>query len=117
MKTILLSAILIFSVLTFFPCGESGKKQADYPIQQVMLNRVTLTDNFWITGNRDYLHLSKKFLDLRGDKQHRNIRSTYSQDHLPVIEQDEAAGHAVRAVYMYAGMTDIAAIYGDKSYQ
>jgi len=40
----------------------------------------------------------------------------YSQDHLPVVDQSEAVGHAVRAVYMYAAMTDIAAIYGDKSY-
>jgi DUF1680 family protein len=72
---------------------------------------------YQITGNRDYLRLSKKFLDLKGDKQHRKIRDAYSQDHLPVIEQDEAVGHAVRAVYMYAGMTDIAAIYGDKAYR
>jgi DUF1680 family protein len=33
------------------------------------------------------------------------------------VEQDEAVGHAVRAVYMYAGMTDIAAIYGDSAYR
>ncbi|MBN2347501.1 MAG: glycoside hydrolase family 127 protein, partial [Bacteroidales bacterium] len=33
-----------------------------------------------------------------------------------VVMQDEVVGHAVRAVYMYAGMTDIAAIYRDADY-
>src|SRR5690606_23776047 len=40
----------------------------------------------------------------------------YCQDHLPVVDQDEVVGHAVRAVYMYAGMTDIAAIDKDSAY-
>jgi DUF1680 family protein len=70
-----------------------------------------------ITGTAGYLHLAKKFLDLRGDKQRREIRGAYSQDHLPAVEQDEVVGHAVRAVYMYAGMTDIAALYGDRAYR
>ncbi len=72
---------------------------------------------YQITKNEDYLRLSKKFLDLRGDAAHRKIRGSYSQDHLPVTQQDEVVGHAVRAVYMYAGMTDIAAIYGDSAYR
>lgn len=41
---------------------------------------------------------------------------SYAQDSIAVIKQREAVGHAVRAVYMYAGMTDIAAIYHDKDY-
>jgi len=72
---------------------------------------------YQITKNEDYLKLSKKFLDLRGDATIREIRGIYSQDHLPVTEQDEVVGHAVRAVYMYAGMTDIAAIYNDVAYR
>ncbi|MDR2805629.1 MAG: glycoside hydrolase family 127 protein, partial [Dysgonamonadaceae bacterium] len=72
---------------------------------------------YQITGKKEYLHLAKKFLDLRGDASHRKIRGAYSQDHLPVTEQDEVVGHAVRAVYMYAGMTDIAALYGDEAYR
>ncbi len=70
-----------------------------------------------ITGNEDYLKLSKRFLDLRGDATKRRVRGPYSQDHVPVIRQDEVVGHAVRAVYMYAGMTDIAAIFGDLGYR
>ena len=41
---------------------------------------------------------------------------TENQSHKPVIEQDEAVGHAVRAGYMYSGMADVAALTGDKSY-
>ena len=40
----------------------------------------------------------------------------YSQDHKPFVEQDKAVGHAVRAVYFYSGVTDIAAITGTKEY-
>lgn len=70
-----------------------------------------------ITDKEEYLHLAKKFLDLRGNSAKREIwGATNIQDHLPVLEQTEAVGHAVRAVYMYAGMTDIAAIYGDSCY-
>ncbi|MDR2811291.1 MAG: glycoside hydrolase family 127 protein [Tannerellaceae bacterium] len=69
------------------------------------------------TKNEDYLKLSRKFLDLRGNSARRQIRGPYSQDHLPVTEQDEVVGHAVRAVYLYAGMTDIAAIYADSAYR
>jgi len=72
---------------------------------------------YQITKNENYLKLSKKFLDLRGDTIHRKIRGDYSQDHLLVTQQDEVVGHAVRAVYMYAGMTDIAAIYNEASYR
>jgi DUF1680 family protein len=72
---------------------------------------------YQITGREDYLRLSKKFLDLRGDSQRRHVRGDYFQDHLPVTQQDEVKGHAVRAVYMYAGMTDIAALYGDAAYR
>jgi DUF1680 family protein len=71
---------------------------------------------YQITRNQDYLKLAKFFLDLRGDSTTHELYGSYSQDHLPVTEQTEAVGHAVRAVYMYAGMTDIAAIYHDPNY-
>jgi DUF1680 family protein len=72
---------------------------------------------YQITGQADYLRLARKFLDQRGDSLHREIHGAYCQDHLPVVEQDEAVGHAVRAVYMYAGMTDVAALCGDMAYR
>ncbi len=40
----------------------------------------------------------------------------YAQQHKPVIEQTEPVGHAVRAVYMYSAMADIAALTGERSY-
>jgi len=69
-----------------------------------------------ITGNVQYLQLAKNFLDWRGDSSTHKLYGEYSQDHKPVTQQDEIVGHAVRAVYMYAGMTDIAAIYNDQAY-
>lgn len=69
-----------------------------------------------ITRNVKYLKLAKFFLDLRGDPNTHSLYGAYSQDHIPVTQQTEITGHAVRAVYMYAGMTDIAAIYNDRSF-
>ena len=70
-----------------------------------------------ITKKEEYLELAKYLLDGRGDySSGRSGFGPYAQDHQPVIQQQEVVGHAVRAVYMYAGMTDIAAIYKDKEY-
>lgn len=69
-----------------------------------------------ITHNERYLKLAKFFLDLRGDPTTHKLFGSYSQDHIPVTQQTEITGHAVRALYMYAGMTDIAAVYNDKAY-
>lgn len=71
---------------------------------------------YQVTHKEDYLKLARHFLDFRGDSTKRTLWGPYNQDHKPVIEQDEAVGHAVRAPYMYAGMTDIAALYKDEAY-
>ena len=68
---------------------------------------------YLVTGDRKYLDEAKFFLDQRG---HTSRRDEYSQAHKPVVEQDEAVGHAVRATYMYAGMADVAALTGDTAY-
>ena len=65
------------------------------------------------TGQQRYLDFAKFLLDYRGKTQ---IKNEYSQSHQPVVEQDEAVGHAVRAAYMYAGMADVAALTGDEGY-
>lgn len=65
------------------------------------------------TGDKKYLDQAKFFLDYRGKTEHRD---PYNQTHLPVLEQKEAVGHAVRATYMYAGMADVAALTGDEGY-
>lgn len=73
-----------------------------------------------VTNNEAYLDLAKYFLDNRGNPEHHKllgrISHDYFQDHIPVINQDEVVGHAVRAVYMYAAMTDIAALKNDSLY-
>lgn len=68
---------------------------------------------YLVTGDRKYLDEAKFFLDYRGKT---TITHDYSQAHKPVVEQDEAVGHAVRAAYMYAGMADVAALTGDTAY-
>lgn len=69
-----------------------------------------------ITKQEQYLTLAKHFLDVRGNESTHKLYGAYSQDHLPVVDQKEVVGHAVRAVYMYAGMTDVAALYQDQAY-
>ena len=74
---------------------------------------MALAKLYLVTGDRKYLDQAKFFLDKRG---YTSRKDEYSQAHKPVIEQDEAVGHAVRAAYMYAGMADVAALTGDTSY-
>lgn len=69
-----------------------------------------LTKLYRQTGDKRWLGLAKFFLDNRGHG------SEYSQDHKPVVEQDNAVGHAVRANYLYSGMADVAALTGDERY-
>jgi uncharacterized protein len=69
------------------------------------------------TGERRYRELARFFLDQRGRAATRKLYGTYNQDHLPVTEQTEAVGHAVRAAYMYSGMVDIAALDADPLYR
>ena len=74
---------------------------------------MALAKLYLATGEKKYLDEAKFFLDERGKTEYRD---EYNQTHLPVLEQDEAVGHAVRAAYMYAGMADVAALTGDKGY-
>ena len=68
---------------------------------------------YLVTGEKKYLDQAKYFLDRRGRTANRD---PYNQSHLPITEQDEAVGHAVRATYMYSGIADVAALTGDKEY-
>ncbi len=79
-----------------------------HQIAEMALVKLYLT-----TGDKKYLDEAKFFLDKRG---YTSRRDSYSQAHKPVVEQDEAVGHAVRATYMYSGMADVAAITGDTAY-
>jgi len=74
-----------------------------------------------VTGDPSFLALARFFLEQRGHHDGRpryeyEGNPGYAQDHLPVLEQKEAVGHAVRAVYMYCGMADVAAMTPDAAY-
>ncbi len=110
---------------------EAGKLRGYDGHQEIELALVKL---YHVTGRERYLQLSKYFLDERGQqpphfydvewekrgKTHHwpdtmmVEEKDYSQAHLPVREQDKAEGHAVRLVYMCAGMADVAAETGDR---
>ncbi len=76
-----------------------------------------------VTGQVKYLNLAKFFIDARGRTQKYSTKSkdlwengSYWQNHKPVTEQSEAVGHAVRAVYLYTGMADVAALLDEPNY-
>lgn len=85
--------------------------------QEIELGLVKL---YRITGRELYLGMAKKFLDIRGvtfkPEGEGVMAATYSQQHQPVTEQEEAVGHAVRAAYMYAAMAEVGALTGTDAY-
>jgi DUF1680 family protein len=100
--------------------GGSEGRIAAVPGHQII--ETGLIKLYYASGKEEYLRLAKYFLDSRGRPEHHKINddylsAAYAQDHLPVIEQDEVMGHAVRAMYMYAAMTDIAVLMKDAAYE
>jgi DUF1680 family protein len=87
-------------------------KRNDAPGHEIV--EMGLVRLYRITGAERYLNLARFFIDCRGKK----VDSTrmYSQDHEPLVMQDEAVGHAVRAGYLYSGVADVAALIGDTNY-
>lgn len=92
-------------------------KRSTWPGHQI--TEMALVKLYRVTGNEDYLNLAKFFLDQRGPGpippgETVNPRGLeYNQAQLKVIDQTEPVGHAVRAMYMYSGMADVAAIEDD----
>ena len=74
---------------------------------------MALAKLYLVTGDKKYLDEAKFFLEQRG---HTSRKDLYSQAHKPILEQDEAVGHAVRAGYFYAGIADVASLTGDSAY-
>lgn len=91
--------------------GDGPGQAARVPGHQIA--EMALAKLYLVTGDKKYLDQAKYFLDKRG---YTSRKDKYSQAHMPVVEQDEAVGHAVRAAYMYAGMADVAALTGDSAY-
>ena len=95
-------------------CREVGPNEGQaHVVPGHQIAEMALAKLYLTTGDRKYLDEAKFFLDYRGKTA---IKNDYSQSHKPVLQQDEAVGHAVRAAYMYAGMADVAALTGDTAY-
>jgi DUF1680 family protein len=91
-----------------------GKLRAPPGHQVIEMGLVRL---YRVTGEQRYLDLAKFFIDVRGRPlDGRALGGEYNQDHEPVVEQTEAVGHAVRAGYLYAGVTDVAALTGEREH-
>ncbi|MFM9910543.1 MAG: glycoside hydrolase family 127 protein [Chitinophagaceae bacterium] len=74
-----------------------------------------------ITGKKEYLETAKDFIEERGRFKGYDTASkdpwkngSYWQDHIPVVNQKEVIGHAVRAGYLYSAVADMAALTGDE---
>ena len=109
---------------------EEGKLHG-YPGHEII--EMALVRLFRLTGEERYLRLARYFIDQRGqaplyfeEEARRDgnrdfvwnetfMRYQYYQAGKPVREQTEAEGHAVRAVYLYSGMADVAVETGDQT--
>ncbi len=75
-----------------------------------------------LTKDSKYLDLAQWFIDQRGTerlnakKELSKPWGDYSQDHVPLRMQMEAAGHAVRAGYLYTAAADLARLRPDSNY-
>jgi uncharacterized protein len=94
-------------------------KRSTWPGHQI--TEMALVRLYRVTGKEEYLGLAKFLLDERGPGplpagERANPRGLdYNQAQLKVIDQTEPVGHAVRAMYMYSGMADVAALTGDEA--
>jgi hypothetical protein len=106
---------------------DEGQKRGYPGHEEIELALVRL---YRFTGEERYLDLAKFFVDERGRQPHHFDREAadrgedpaqfhfstyqYNQSHKPLREQENAVGHAVRAMYLYSGAADVAAETGDQ---
>ena len=94
------------------PSSEKKWYDGHQAIEMALVRLAELTDEVEGAGaGTKYVRLARHLLDNRGGG------GSYDQAHLPVTRQYEALGHAVRAVYNYNAMADIARHTGDAGYQ
>ena len=68
-----------------------------------------------VTGDTRYRDLGKRMIEIRSLVPE-SVGSDHNQDRIPFEEQTEAAGHAVRGNYLYAGVADVVAETGSPEY-
>ncbi len=128
-KDKLLKAVCRFADLICKVFGTGEEQKRGYPGHQEI--ELALVRLYMATGAREYLETARYFIDQRGRAPHyflgeierrqgqmihpefRDYDLKYSQSHIPPREQTSAEGHAVRAVYMYCAMADVAGEFGD----
>ncbi|MCR5596052.1 MAG: glycoside hydrolase family 127 protein [Lachnospiraceae bacterium] len=127
-KDKLLGAAMRFADYVDLVFGPEPEKLKGYPGHEIA--EMALVRLYGVTGDEKYLNLSRFFIDERGKKPyyydneyHPDVvikghedeeRYAYNQANRPVREQVEATGHAVRAVYLYSGMADVARLTDDE---
>lgn len=99
-------------IMTVF--GPEEGKRVEVPGHEEI--ELALVKLYQYTGKKKYFDLAEFFIDARGKQLKRTdtLQGPYSQDHKPVRQQAEPVGHAVRAMYLFAGMADVAAYTGDE---
>lgn len=129
-KTEFLDIMKKFADLICKTFGPDEGQIHGYPGHQEI--ELALIRLYHVTGEKKYLETAKYFIDTRGVGENYFLEEEkrpeykqifpefagydprYSQSHEPVREQKTAEGHAVRAVYMYCAMADLAYEYKDK---
>lgn len=100
------------------PAYNDGKPVMQAPGHEEI--ELALCKLYRVTGDRLYLDMAKKFLDIRGVTYRPDgegfMSPFYAQQHAPVAEQTAPAGHAVRAVYLYTAMAQVDALTGKQHY-
>lgn len=121
-KDKLLNVAKAYADYVYSVFGEGEGKINGYPGHEIA--EMALFRLYDRTGTKRYLELAEYFINERGkapnyfESEHPDMKGKpdyYHQAHKPVREQDEAVGHAVRAVYLYSGMADMALLTGDEA--
>ena len=95
----------------FGPNDDQKHVPSGHPIAEMALAKLYI-----VTGNQRYLDMAKYFVEETGRGTDGHHLNAYSQDHKPILEQDEIVGHAVRAGYLYSGVADVASLTKDTAY-
>ena len=120
-KDKLLNCAKAYADYVYSVFGEGEGKINGYPGHEIA--EMALFRLYDLTGKKKYLELAEYFINERGkepnyfESEHPDMKGKpdyYHQAHMPVRDQDEAVGHAVRAVYLYSGMADMALRSGDE---
>ncbi len=99
-------------VCEVFGPGDNQKHvPSGHPIIEMALCKL-----YKVTGDKKYLDMALYFVEETGRGTDGHRLNAYSQDHKPILEQEEIVGHAVRAGYLYSGVADVAALTDNPEY-